>query len=344
MACGARRHRLRPALGGSPRDACILQHIAAPVTPEPDRDDPARIAAAPGLGPGGRIDRDHNAHQCRGRLHPRRVELRGGPQGPLDIGEHFARNLLPPQPRPAIGLLDRGQKSVGQKRILVRAPAGLPTPVQRHDPAQQWGRARRRRHHHLRGVAHPHSQHQIVPGRVTLAPFGEFVAPGGGMFGPAQFLGRARRKDRRARLGGELHFGAARAIADRFARPRHRDQPAFPLDHHAPHILDRRANQRDPRARHRARDLAHPFGTRPRLAETAPGADQPHPPRAGGRLLPLLRPALPAPIEFGPLRGGQVAQQGVAHARRQARELEQQRPRLRGGISLAHFGPIRRAS
>ena len=66
--------------------------------------------------------------------------------------------------------------------------------------------------------------------------------------------------------------------------PGHAEQPAHAFDHDAPRIGDRRADQRDPRARLGVGQAEDPFRPGPRLAEPAPGHHQPHAPAlaAGG--------------------------------------------------------------
>ena len=90
---------------------------------------------------------------------------------------------------------------------------------------------------------------------------------------------------------------AAKAPTAAAARRRDRQQPALALDHHAARLGHRRADQRDPQPPVRLGARPHPFGARPRLAEAAPGEDQPHPPRARRRQLRRPRPHRPMIFE-----------------------------------------------
>src|SRR3569623_1730400 len=123
------------------------------------------------------------------------------------------------------------------------------------------------------------------------------------MLRPAQFLARRRGKHIGYRPRRERHFAQVRAPRRRFVVLRHAEQPAISLDHHAPRLVDRRRDQRDPRVGIVAGEGAHPFRPGASLAEAAPGADQPHAPIAFGLSLSLHRPA--APVAVDPLEHAQ---------------------------------------
>jgi hypothetical protein len=267
-------------------------------------DDPARIPRA-AIGPGGRIDPHHNPDELfakpawRGgaRPNPAPFQQLPRPHCAFDIGQQFAVQLLPPQPRPAIFVQHRRDEARRQVRIVGRPPARHRPVLHRQllDHRHQRRRLGRGGDENAGIVIPAHRHHQIVPcHRALLPPFGRLVAPGGVMLWPAQFLGGDRRKDLRHRAGVEHQFAACARPARRLAVPRHRQDPAWPVDHHALDILDRRADQRDARARPAAGKVADPFGARARLAEAAPGHDQPHPPIAHRRALAVMRPAQPA--------------------------------------------------
>src|SRR3546814_19498942 len=125
------------------------------------------------------------------------------------------------------------------------------------------------------------------------------------MFGPAQFLARLGRIERRDRAAGKDQLAPPDHPSRLLAMARHRQQPARPLDHHPHPVGVRRRDQRDPRLGYVARDLAHPFGPRARLAEPAPRLDQPDSPVAR-RLAPsLILEPLPTRRKFGFLTIGQ---------------------------------------
>src|SRR3546814_15457844 len=92
--------------------------------------------------------------------------------------------------------------------------------------------ARRRRHHAARPLAEPQPQHQIVPRRLAAPPFRQLVAPGGMMFGPAQFLARLGRIERRDRAAGKDQLAPPDHPSPPLAMARHRQQPARPPAHH----------------------------------------------------------------------------------------------------------------
>lgn len=86
---------------------------------------------------------------------------------------------------------------------------------------------------------------------------------------------------------------------------------AFAFNHHRTCLANRRSDQRDARLRIGARHHIHPFRPRPRLAETAPGADQPQPPVTRWGQLFGAGPERPVAQQFAALRVLQFAQQVV---------------------------------
>ena len=154
------------------------------------------------------------------------------------------------------------------------------------------------------------------------------------MLRPAQFLGRFGRIDEALRPRMERHLACARAPRHRLSAARHRDHPAWPLDHHLGDIVGGRPDQRDAGVLVASRPFAHPFRPRARLAEPASGADQPHPPVPRRRDLPGMRPQRPAFSQFDGLRLAQPRQRahpllvGQRRQPRQQRSLVDARPCL----------------
>src|SRR3546814_16347314 len=133
----------------------------------------------------------------------------------------------------------------------------------------------------------------MFPRRCAGRPFGKPVEPGGMMSVAWKFLARLGLRQRRDSAAVKDQLAPPDYPARLLMRARHRDQPARSLDHHALPVGDRRRDQRDPRVGIAARELAHPFGARARLAEPAPRLDQPDTPVA-------RRPALAGLLEPRP--------------------------------------------
>lgn len=286
MLRGATRHRPCPALGRHGGNARIAQHMRDTIAVKPDRDDPARIARRAVLeSPRRWIDADHDAHQIVGHTAPARFQQRARPQGAGQILDHLAVQFLPAQRRAGIGLFDMIDEHLRQERIVACRPARFDQPLRSQHALHQIGRSRRRRHQHARIGAAPEAHHQIVPRRIAAPPLGQLVAPRRAMLRPPQLLGRIGRIDI-----GDCPIGPAHlALVDRITwdppRLGDRAQPARPVDHHPPHVRLGRADQRDRRILVR-RQRRHPFRARTRLAESAPGADQPDAPVPLRRRLP----------------------------------------------------------
>jgi hypothetical protein len=66
--------------------------------------------------------------------------------------------------------------------------------------------------------------------------------------------------------------------------------PGGAFDHHSARFAERSGDQRDSRGRIGLGDEPHPFGAGARLAEPAPGHDQPGVPAARRRKLAVVRP------------------------------------------------------
>lgn len=86
--------------------------------------------------------------------------------------------------------------------------------------------------------------------------------------------------------------------ARRAGRRADRKQAAFAFHHHRPRLDQRSADQRDAGGGIGLGAGAHPFGAGPRLAETAPGHDQPYPPVSRRRQLGAAGPQFPVPGQF----------------------------------------------
>jgi len=138
------------------------------------------------------------------------------------------------------------------------------------------------------------------------------------MLRAAQAFGLARRIERGR--GPVLPCQAAQAglvMRGQGAR-RGGQHAAVAFHHHAAHLGQRGADQRDAGIRIVPRHIAHPFGARAGLAEAATGADQPdapRPPGIGRRQLRIARPAFPViAAQRGQfVRGEHGAQQRAVH-------------------------------
>jgi hypothetical protein len=128
-----------------------------------------------------------------------------------------------------------------------------------------------------------------------MAPFGEFVGPGGGELRAAQAVGILGGIGISHRAVAPLQTAAARRPGGPLKAPIRRENARRPLDHHFAHVVFGLADQRD-RAHRRiaSHQTAHPFRAGPGLAGAAPADQQPSGPvvpalRALGRALMRMR-------------------------------------------------------
>ena len=222
------------------------------------------------------------------------------PQRVLALVEDLAVELLTPQSRAGIlrdDAFQKGRRKIGG--VLARQRA-------RHDARrmgdqlfQKRQRTRRRRDELTRPVAETQAKLQHVPCLPGVAPFGEFVAPGGVKLRPAQAFRIFRRK--RLRHGARVPDDtlSRRLPARPLARRMHGEQAGDAFDHHVAHVGRRLADKRDaperPRRKLRAseRKRFHPFGAGAGLARAASAEDQPCAPRRAARgqvRRPLIAP------------------------------------------------------
>lgn len=142
------------------------------------------------------------------------------------------------------------------------------------------------------------------------------------MFRPAQPIRIVTRKELGDRALGPTEPATARLPLQLHSLPpRDRQQPAHPLDHHRPRLVDRRRDQRDP-APALLRQPEDPLRSCPGLAEAAPGHHQPYAPAlAVRRQLPVRRPGLERGVKrqqlLRPALGQPGAELGRLHQRQQ---------------------------
>ena len=264
-------------------------------------------------------------HADGGGVNSRLLDHRPRPQAALGIGDQLALQLLPPGPRLAIGRHHHVDEAHRQVDIVLGPPAGHRRPRVGLDPRQQRQRPRRRRHQRPRPGPGAQPQLQIVPRRLGLPPFRQFVAPGEAMLRPAQSVGIVARIELRHRSARPAQPLQARLPLDRDAPlARHRQYAARPLDHHRARLVDAGRDQRDPLPADPGQ-LMHPFRPGPGLAEAAPGHHQPHPPALRlGRKLVVMRAQLEARVQRQQLGRAHVGDH-LAQLRRRQRP---QPPRL----------------
>ncbi len=130
-------------------------------------------------------------------------------------------------------------------------------------------------------------------------PFADLVAPGVTVLWTAQAFRLGSREQLHLRAIGEPNAVERGFELRHPVRRADCQQAGLALHHHCARFGQRCGDQRDPGARVRFGNLAHPFGTGAGLAEPAPRHDHPDAPIALRCALLAAREQLPVELEFG---------------------------------------------
>jgi hypothetical protein len=300
---------LGPGGGIAALDGAITDHIAALVDAQPGDDD----AAAVGAGRGGdrRVDGNDDADELGPRQQPALVEIAAPPQAGHAALDDLALELLLTQRRVAVAALHLGEEGSSQVvGIIGGARAADGGGVVLHDALEQRDRPRRGGDDDLRQRAQAQGELQRVPGGVGPAPLAQLVAPGGVELGPAQAVGIIGGKHL-----GDAAVGPDQLVARGFQRRALRvgmdgKQAGEAFDHHAAHLSDGVADQRDA-MRAPVREViemerlsAHPFSAGARLAGAASAEHEPGVPgrsRRGGDRRDLVGASQQPPVMDDPV-------------------------------------------
>jgi hypothetical protein len=257
-----------------------------------------------------RIDGHHDALQLRPGRETGLRQPGAPPQAVQPLLDNLAFQLLLRNQRAAVAALHLSHERrrqlggvVGGTRAAEHGCLVIP------DGLQKLAGARRGGHHHLRPGSEPQRELQDVPGPLRPAPLGELVAPGGIELRSAQALRVISGKHLRNGTVGPDELVSRDIELRPLARRMHAEQAGHAFHHHAAHLGDGLADQRDAAARGRRQGRvtlhlrADPFGAGTRLARTAAAQHQPGAPgalRAGRERWELVVARPHQPIELEP--------------------------------------------
>ncbi len=266
---------------------------------EPCGDDPACVRLL--VRACRRIDSHNDALQIR---HIRTVDLLqqwARPQGVGVVLDQFTIKFLSAETRSAIEFADMIDKARGEvRRILFGSHApDRNCRIGDHGFQERQG-TRRRRNNLTRLGAEPQSELQHVPALLQIAPFRQFVTPGGAELRAAQAVRILRGEHRGSRAIGPEKPAAACFEARTFGAG-HRHDPRRSVDHDFAHVGKRFADKCDiagfdrGKGRKCVNHAVDPFCTHPCLAGAAPAEYQPCVPFTAWRLLCIAPPDHPFP-------------------------------------------------
>ena len=212
-----RDRRARPLRRPRRRQGRVGENIEHSCLFNPRGDDAAIVGALAGTRR--RIDGDDDALERRRLMDARALQHVARPQRVLALVEDFAVEFLASQSRAGIlrdDAFEKGRRKIGG--VLARQGAGHDARRIGDQLLEERQRTRRRGHQLTRPVAETQAKLQHVPCLPGVAPFGEFVAPGGVKLRPAQAFRIFRRK--RLRHGARVPRRARLRVVSQRGRSR----------------------------------------------------------------------------------------------------------------------------